>query len=872
MNFKNGIGNSTSTSNINRLLPPGVVNELRHLSNDVKYSLEHVQPTQTYEYSNEDFANYLTGLQSTLKRKPLKVSKWKNVTREFHLMFDSVYGKESSWKLELPVPDSRKQHQKKMLEIFEAEKTNLVFAYPDMAQFYYAILHRASLLHFRHGNLLRARDIRRKVFKIFFRQLPENISEVEYPELLRQIMQDRETLCEYVDLEFEYKMFKKVWKISKEQKTSDPEWTVLLVYVLCTAGDTALKMKAYKDALADFRQALKYVLALHKTHPFIDFSFYRNYILLQIGICHLKLKNMDLVEKTFCKCLEKLQETDYNDFRSTPKVMTDLVPGIRDLNQQFQHMTQQLMKIDLNEFLIATETELSLGHVYYENNDHELFFKSYKSAAERLIKWILTCINKNDRSNYLEAMIWMKRNRNDIEKALERLQHYFSLNPENSTISNAVLVALDLEQEKMMSYEETKTNEMICDLLEVMQLNVVLKCRGRINGVKQKWMSDFFKTSAQFYLDSGFNYKALQLYKQAYNLWGFGDVEEKVDIAERIIDMKRELPLNEEIFAFVKKVAQDWKGDNFAILCKLKMAECYLQSKNFEAALEKLPNLNSMPGFRDLQTDKLQRYHQYLGECYYGISDYESSVKYFDKALNSDFQEDGKNVSHFYKGLCLMKLKQKEKAIESLKECHGSTFIVAKLLISSLKPEEPKEKLFQRLEGHDMRHVMDMCPQEKGTQIFDLICQESKYGEASTFRNSYQIAKLFERKSLEIKLVEEQDFIEGSDEDDDISNEALNVKNDSSKAEMAKMTDFDDDEDDPKELEISQAALAVVYQQEQNEALERQKRESKMLKLSVNREDVDLIVQEMEISRERAERVLREHDGNVVNALVYLTN
>ena len=225
-------------------------------------------------------------------------------------MFDSVYGKESSWKLELPVPDSRKQHQKKMLEIFEAEKTNLVFAYPDMAQFYYAILHRASLLHFRHGNLLRARDIRRKVFKIFFRQLPENISEVEYPELLRQIMQDRETLCEYVDLEFEYKMFKKVWKISKEQKTSDPEWTVLLVYVLCTAGDTALKMKAYKDALADFRQALKYVLALHKTHPFIDFSFYRNYILLQIGICHLKLKNMELVEKTFCKCLEKLQETD----------------------------------------------------------------------------------------------------------------------------------------------------------------------------------------------------------------------------------------------------------------------------------------------------------------------------------------------------------------------------------------------------------------------------------------------------------------------------------------------------------------------------------------------------------------------------------
>ena len=42
--------------------------------------------------------------------------------------------------------------------------------------------------------------------------------------------------------------------------------------------------------------------------------------------------------------------------------------------------------------------------------------------------------------------------------------------------------------------------------------------------------------------------------------------------------------------------------------------------------------------------------------------------------------------------------------------------------------------------------------------------------------------------------------------------------------------------------------------------------------MSVTKEDIDLIVEELEISKATAERTLREHHGNVVEALAALTN
>jgi NACalpha-BTF3-like transcription factor len=46
----------------------------------------------------------------------------------------------------------------------------------------------------------------------------------------------------------------------------------------------------------------------------------------------------------------------------------------------------------------------------------------------------------------------------------------------------------------------------------------------------------------------------------------------------------------------------------------------------------------------------------------------------------------------------------------------------------------------------------------------------------------------------------------------------------------------------------------------------------KIFQVTVNKEDIELIVAEMELSKERADRCLREHDGDVVAALTSLVN
>ena len=49
-------------------------------------------------------------------------------------------------------------------------------------------------------------------------------------------------------------------------------------------------------------------------------------------------------------------------------------------------------------------------------------------------------------------------------------------------------------------------------------------------------------------------------------------------------------------------------------------------------------------------------------------------------------------------------------------------------------------------------------------------------------------------------------------------------------------------------------------------------REKELAKVSIKKEDVELIVKEMEISKDKAERTLREHAGNIVDSLASLTN
>ncbi|XP_074658199.1 huntingtin-interacting protein K-like [Tubulanus polymorphus] len=94
------------------------------------------------------------------------------------------------------------------------------------------------------------------------------------------------------------------------------------------------------------------------------------------------------------------------------------------------------------------------------------------------------------------------------------------------------------------------------------------------------------------------------------------------------------------------------------------------------------------------------------------------------------------------------------------------------------------------------------------------------------------------------------------------------AKHDSGAADLEKVTDYHE------EAEITNIgdAMKVVSDNAAQEAMEKQQRERELSKVKIRKEDVDLIVREMEISNAKAERILREHKGDIVPALIELTN
>ncbi|WAR10834.1 HYPK-like protein [Mya arenaria] len=95
-------------------------------------------------------------------------------------------------------------------------------------------------------------------------------------------------------------------------------------------------------------------------------------------------------------------------------------------------------------------------------------------------------------------------------------------------------------------------------------------------------------------------------------------------------------------------------------------------------------------------------------------------------------------------------------------------------------------------------------------------------------------------------------------------------KYDSSAADLEKVTDFvEETEIAPQDIG---EAIRVANDENQKLSVAKKEMEKELSKVKITKEDVDLIVHEMEITRNLAERKLREHRGNVVEALIELTN
>ncbi|XP_021097428.1 huntingtin-interacting protein K, partial [Heterocephalus glaber] len=95
-------------------------------------------------------------------------------------------------------------------------------------------------------------------------------------------------------------------------------------------------------------------------------------------------------------------------------------------------------------------------------------------------------------------------------------------------------------------------------------------------------------------------------------------------------------------------------------------------------------------------------------------------------------------------------------------------------------------------------------------------------------------------------------------------------KHDSGAADLERVTDYAEE----KEIQSSnlETAMSVIGDRRSREQKARQEREKELAKVTIKKEDLELIMTEMEISRAAAERSLREHMGNVVEALIALTN
>lgn len=89
-------------------------------------------------------------------------------------------------------------------------------------------------------------------------------------------------------------------------------------------------------------------------------------------------------------------------------------------------------------------------------------------------------------------------------------------------------------------------------------------------------------------------------------------------------------------------------------------------------------------------------------------------------------------------------------------------------------------------------------------------------------------------------------------------------------ADLVRVTDYTEE----KEIQISnpEMAMLVIGNRHSQEQEAKQEQEKKPAKVTVKKEDLELVMSEMEISPAAVEQSLREHMGNVLETLTALTN
>merc|ERR1712198_78559 len=102
------------------------------------------------------------------------------------------------------------------------------------------------------------------------------------------------------------------------------------------------------------------------------------------------------------------------------------------------------------------------------------------------------------------------------------------------------------------------------------------------------------------------------------------------------------------------------------------------------------------------------------------------------------------------------------------------------------------------------------------------------------------------------------------------SKEKKPSKHDSGAADLEKVTNYAEE----KEIKSDDASnlMSVINDVKRQEAAHKEAKEHELSKVSIKKEDVELIMRKLEIPKTKAERALREHQGHLIQTLVTLTN
>ena len=111
-----------------------------------------------------------------------------------------------------------------------------------------------------------------------------------------------------------------------------------------------------------------------------------------------------------------------------------------------------------------------------------------------------------------------------------------------------------------------------------------------------------------------------------------------------------------------------------------------------------------------------------------------------------------------------------------------------------------------------------------------------------------------------------------NDNEDTTTNKASTAgKHNSGAADLERVTDYAEEKEISDDGVLNNA-MSVLSDKRRKEADAKAEREKQLASVKVKKEEVDLLVSEFEIAKIRAERVLKEHNGDLAAALSALIN